>query len=272
MGHLLEGFFRPREQAEQALSQLVAAGYDRRSIGIVMRDREEADALAHAQGLYSTAGAVTGSVIGGGAGTLLAATGTLVVPGIGPFIAGGILATALARGAVGWLAGGLIGLGIPHERADYYHKLVEEGWTLLTVDAGDRLGEARDILRQNGAHEDSDQGGDPEPHPGKVTAAPLENPPETTDEVDRRELLTGTQEGELRGDAVTQGDAFAPELHTRVGSNAVTDAPPDVFPDDDLRQRTRLCEKADEAMRDVEHAPGGGPEDPEDIESHQPLL
>ena len=95
MGNSVEGIFPKRGQAEEALRQLIAAGFDRHSIGIIMRDNEEASALAHEQGLHSTAGAVTGSVLGGGAGTLLAATCSLIVPGIGPFIAGGILATAL---------------------------------------------------------------------------------------------------------------------------------------------------------------------------------
>ena len=269
MGNSVEGIFPKRGQAEEALRQLIAAGFDRHSIGIIMRDNEEASALAHEQGLHSTAGAVTGSVLGGGAGTLLAATGSLIVPGIGPFIAGGILATALAGGAVGWLAGGLIGLGIPHERADYFQRLVEEGWTLLTVDAGDRVGEARDILRENGAREHPDQGGYPEPHKGTMASAPIENPPATTDEVDRRELLTGTRETEMRGDAVVRGDFFAPERDTKVGPDAVTNAPKEAFPDNEIRQRLRQGAEADEARHGVDYSPGGGPED---VETRRPPL
>lgn len=269
MANHVEGLFPTHEQAEQALRQLIDAGFDRHAIGVVMRDKEEASALAQEQGLHSTTGAVAGSVLGGGAGTLLAATGSLVVPGIGPFIAGGILATALAGGALGWLAGGLIGLGIPQERADYYQRLVEEGWTLLTVEAGRREGEARDILRQNGAREHPDIDGAPEPHAGKSASAPLENPPATTDEVDRRELLTGTRETELRGGAVVRGDFFEPEHGTKVGPDAVTDAPADVFPDSEVRQRLRQGAEGEAAMRGVEQSPGGGPED---IETHRPAL
>lgn len=269
MGNTVEGIFPTREQAEEALRQLIAAGFDRHAIGIVMRDNEQASALAHEQGLESTTGAVTGSVIGGGAGTLLAATGSLVVPGIGPFIAGGILATALVGGALGWLAGGLIGLGIPHERAEYFQRLVEEGWTLLTVDAGRRAGEARDILRENGAHDHPDQGGDSEPHPGKSASTPIENPPAATDEVDRRELLTGTRETELRGDAVVRGDFFEPERGVKLGPDAVTDAPKDVFPDSEIRQRLRQGAEADATRYGEDHSPSGGPKD---VETHQPPL
>lgn len=271
MGNHVEGIFPTREQAEQALRQLTAAGFDSHHIGIIMRDRGEANALAHEQGLRSTTGAVTGSVLGGGVGTILAATGSLVVPGVGPFIAGGILATALAGGAVGWLAGGLIALGIPHERAHHYQRLVEEGWVLLTVEADQRAGEARDILRQNGAqeHPDQDAPTESEPEPGKMASEPLENPPTSTDEVDRRELLAGPRVGELRGDAVVQGDFFEPERKMQVGPDAVTDAPAEAFPDNEIRQRLRQGGEADEAMRGVDRPLAGGPED---IETHRPLL
>lgn len=269
MANHIEGIFPTREQAEQAVRQLIDAGFDRHSIGVIMKDSGAANALAHEQGLQSTAGAVTGSVVGGGVGTLLAATGSLVVLGIGPFIAGGILATALAGGAVGWLAGGLVGLGIPHERADYYQRLVEEGWTLLTVDAHSRTDEARRILRENGAQEHPEQATLPEPIVGKAASEPLENPAHSTDDVQRRELLAGTREGELRGDAMVQGDFFEPERKTQVGQDAVTDAPPDVFPDGDVRQRLRQGAEADAALRGVDHSPGGGPED---LETHRPLL
>jgi hypothetical protein len=269
MAQHTEGIFPSREEAEQAIQQLKTAGFDPHHMGLIMRDQGEANALAHEQGLRSTAGAATGSVLGGGAGTLLAATGTLVIPGIGPFIAGGILATALAGGAIGWLAGGLVALGIPHERATYYQHLVEEGWVLLTVDAGHRGGEAREIMRRAGAQAHPDQDVAVEPKSGKMASEPLENPPTSTDDVDRRELLAGSRVGELRGDDMVQGDFFEPERKTRVGNDAVTDAPPEAFPDNEIRQRLRQGAEADAALRGVDHPLGGGPED---IQTRRPLL
>lgn len=269
MSQHTEGIFPSREEAERAIQQLKSAGFDPHSMGLIMRDQGEANALAHEQGLRSTAGAATGSVIGGGAGTLLAATGTLVIPGIGPFIAGGILATALAGGAIGWLAGGLVALGIPHERATYYQHLVEEGWVLLTVEAGRRAAEAREILRCNGAQAHPDQDVAVEPQPGKMASAPLENPPTSTDEVDRRELLAGPRVGELRGDVMVQGDFFEPERKTRLGDDTVTDAPPEAFPDNEIRQRLRQGAEADAAVRGVDRPAAGSPED---IQTHRPLL
>jgi heat induced stress protein YflT len=163
MARSLVGLFPDRAAAERAIQSLRAAGFDPSRIGIVLRERDEARAVAQEHTLNAAAGAVTGGVIGGGAGTLLAATGALVVPGIGPFISGGILATALVGGAVGWLVGGLVGLGIPREEAEYYQGRVEQGSALVTVDAAGREAEARRILLDNGAEDLRERFGDGTP-------------------------------------------------------------------------------------------------------------
>lgn len=158
MARSIVGLFPDRASAEQAISDLKEAGFDPRHMGIVMRDREETRAIASDQGVSSTAGAVTGSAIGGAAGAILAATGAFVIPGIGPFISGGVLATALAGGAAGWLIGGLLGLGIPREEAEYYQGRVEQGSTLLSVDGSGRESEAQRIMLNNGAEDLSARG------------------------------------------------------------------------------------------------------------------
>lgn len=152
------GLFQDRASAEQAISDLKEAGFDPNRMGIVLRDRQETREVASEQGINSTTGAVTGSAIGGTAGAILAATGAFVIPGIGPFISGGILATALAGGAAGWLIGGLVGLGIPREEAEYYQGRVEQGSTLLSVDAAGREAEAQRIMLNNGAEDLSARG------------------------------------------------------------------------------------------------------------------
>lgn len=158
MARSIVGLFPDRASAEQAIADLKSAGFDPGRMGIVMRDRQEARDVASDQGINSTTGAVTGSAIGGTAGAVLAATGALVIPGIGPFISGGILATSLAGGAAGWLIGGLVGLGIPHEEAKYYQGRVEQGSTLLSVDAPGRETEAQQIMLNNGAEDLRAQG------------------------------------------------------------------------------------------------------------------
>lgn len=145
------GLFPDRGSAENAVRALQDAGFNAEGIGIVMRGQHETSEAADEAVVNTTTGAVTGGVVGGALGAILAATGTLVIPGIGPFISGGILATALVGGVAGWLVGGLVALGIPREEAEYYQGQVERGRVLVTVDATGREEEARTTLLRNGA-------------------------------------------------------------------------------------------------------------------------
>jgi hypothetical protein len=84
----------------------------------------------------------------GGLGGLLVGLGALTIPGIGPVIAAGPLATAiaglagagagaLAGGAAGGLLGALMDMGLPEEQASYYAEGVRRGGTLVAVRASD---------------------------------------------------------------------------------------------------------------------------------------
>jgi hypothetical protein len=147
------GLFRNLAGAQRAIRDLKDAGFTDAQIGVLMRDREEERRLAEDTGTKAgeaaAAGAVTGGVLGGLVG-LLAGVGALVIPGIGPIIAGGALASTLAGAGIGAAAGGLVGalvgLGIPEEEARYYERGLQEGGILVTVDAGARAVEARRIL------------------------------------------------------------------------------------------------------------------------------
>jgi uncharacterized protein (TIGR02271 family) len=152
------GLFRKTIAAERAIRDLKDAGFTDQQIGVLMRDRDEARRVAEQAGTkageVATAGAITGGALGGLVG-LLAGIGALVIPGIGPIIAGGALASTLAGAGIGAAAGGLlgalIGLGIPEEEARYYELGLEEGGILVSVDAGPRAVEARNILGNAGA-------------------------------------------------------------------------------------------------------------------------
>jgi len=85
-------------------------------------------------------GAATGAGIGaalGGAAGLLAGLGMLAIPGIGPVVAAGWLAStaavAVAGGATGGLIGALTQSGIGEEEAHTYAEGVKRGGTLVTV-------------------------------------------------------------------------------------------------------------------------------------------
>jgi hypothetical protein len=97
--------------------------------------------------------AVSGAVLGG----FLGAAGALLIPGIGPVVAGGILITALAGAAIGATTGGVIGafvsMGLPEHDAHHYAREFEAGRTIVTVKTDGRQQEAFDILRRDKAHE-----------------------------------------------------------------------------------------------------------------------
>jgi uncharacterized membrane protein len=79
------------------------------------------------------------------------------MPGLGPAIAGGILAAELGGAAIGLAAGGLLGalisMGIPEEEAHHYQKELEAGRTVITVKVQNGYADALQILRRNGASE-----------------------------------------------------------------------------------------------------------------------
>lgn len=153
MARPVVGVFKDRQSAERAIEELKQAGFDPNRMGLVMQDREEGKRTESDTGVRVAGGAVTGGVVGGALGAVLAATGAFVIPGIGPFVSAGILATAITTGAIGAIAGALVGLGIPREEAEYYENRARAGDVLLTVDPQGREAEARDIFLRNGAED-----------------------------------------------------------------------------------------------------------------------
>jgi hypothetical protein len=166
------GMFETRDAAQDAVEQLIASGFEKESLGVVMRDPRESADLASATGAddLSAEGATAGAVSGLGVGALigLALVGSSVLlPGIGPILIGGSLATGAVTaagttaaavtgagiGAVsGGLLGGLIGAGIPEDDAQAYAGRIEQGHVLVSVRSEDNRADlARRILQAEGA-------------------------------------------------------------------------------------------------------------------------
>ena len=82
------------------------AGIPHDNISIVSNDAENNGKYNDHPG--TGAGATFGTVVGGGAG-LLAGLGLLAIPGLGPVVAAGWLASTLVGAGVGAAAGGLVG-------------------------------------------------------------------------------------------------------------------------------------------------------------------
>jgi hypothetical protein len=158
------GLYRDTTEAERGIRRFRDSGYEGERIGIVTRDREEGKELAKDTGANVAGGAATGAAVGGvlgGITGLLVGIGALAIPGIGPVVAGGALASAFGMGGgtalagagigagVGGVAGALMGLGFSKEEADYYDSGVREGRTLVTVHDDD--GRAENIFDETGA-------------------------------------------------------------------------------------------------------------------------
>lgn len=163
--HTIAGMFHDRATAEAAINDLRAAGFRSDQVGIAMRDRTEQNTLVEETGTHAAGGAVTGALGGGllgGVVGFLVGAGALAIPGIGPVVAGGLLATTfgLAGGtaiagagigaAAGGLVGALVGLGIPEEEARHFETGFKSGGILVTVKADERVMEAMTILERHG--------------------------------------------------------------------------------------------------------------------------
>lgn len=146
--------FHDREAAENAIRALQAAGFTRESIGVAVRDRS-ADGILLGDGESRAAeGAATGAVSGGIVGGLIGLLGSLLIPGVGPILVGGVLASTLAGAGIGAATGGVIGalmgMGVPEHDAQHFDQGLRSGNALVTVNAGPRTAEALAILERNG--------------------------------------------------------------------------------------------------------------------------
>jgi len=154
------GVFPTHTQAENAINELHRFGFTDQQIGYVVRE-----ASGNTRGnippneTHTAQNAVGGAVSGGVIGGLVGAASSLLIPGFGPAIAGGILAATLGGAAIGAVAGGLIGaltqLGVPEDEAYYYQQEFEAGHFLVTVTAPGLQREALEILRRHGAYDAS---------------------------------------------------------------------------------------------------------------------
>ncbi len=153
-GRTVVGMFRDRARAEAAIRDLKSAGFTEEQIGVAMQDRGRQDDLAENTGTRAAEGAATGALSGGVVGGLIGLLGSLLVPGLGPIVVGGVLASTLTGAGIGAATGGLIGalmgLGIPEEDARHFELGIREGGVLVTVEAGSRTGEALAILEHHG--------------------------------------------------------------------------------------------------------------------------
>jgi uncharacterized membrane protein len=131
-GRIIVALFQDRGQAEDAIRELKNAGLTNEHIGVATQDRVEGISGAD-PGEGASAGALTGGVIGG----LLGLISSLLIPGVGPLVIGGVLASTImgmgVGAATGGLIGALVGMGVSEGDARYFDAGIREGRTLVTV-------------------------------------------------------------------------------------------------------------------------------------------
>ncbi len=161
------GIFTSLEKARGAIKQLKSLGIlDQRLVLLTPgSNASEAEAEvrtidAEAPGIGQALGATVGGAMGVAGGyTLGAAAASLMVPGVGPIIAAGILSAAIL-GIGGAATGAAVGesmeenidVGLPHDETFIYEDALRKGRSVLIAFVDDELEDrVRNVLAQSGA-------------------------------------------------------------------------------------------------------------------------
>jgi len=157
MNTVIGVFDNPRD-AQRGVAMLRDSRYTFEDISLISKAGEKEVAVSGGDDVQAREGATVGAVWGGMVGLA-----SLVIPGVGPFIAGGALATALASVATGAVTGAVVGGiaaalihigGIPEAAAVEYESLAHAGKTLLVVKAQpDDMRHVRRMLMKADAEE-----------------------------------------------------------------------------------------------------------------------
>ncbi len=172
MNEAIYGVFDNLDNAERAISALKDHGVDGNEISVIRRssgagipqaEHEASEGVTVTSPADVAAGALKGGATGIALGVLASAV-ALTIPGIGPILAAGPLATAigatLAAGAAGAIGGGVVGYlvdqGVPDETAARYHEAITRGDILVTVRSGHlSAADALMLMQKYGATETS---------------------------------------------------------------------------------------------------------------------
>jgi hypothetical protein len=140
------------EDAQNALRELQTMGISRDNISLIASDAAGEYSRYHGRDFPTemesdtAMGAAEGAAVGG-IGGLVIGLAALAIPGIGPVLAAGPIASALIAGGigagVGAVTGGLVGalmdMGLSEERVGYYAEGVRRGGTLLVANVPDNM-------------------------------------------------------------------------------------------------------------------------------------
>lgn len=215
MTRTITRLFNSHTEAMSAVTDLERAGIAQDDISLIAsngdnwheghrHDRQGDDDNEAAEGAGK--GATTGGLIGGGAG-LLAGLGMLAIPGLGPVVAAGWLAStavgaiagAMAGGAAGGILGALKDAGHSDEEAEVYAEGVRRGGTLVSVRANEAQAEIVERTLHGRAGVDARDRGAAYRQDGWTGYAP-DAPAYSADEIARERSRYGSGETRTFGD------------------------------------------------------------------------
>lgn len=140
-------------EAHRAVADLEERGYSSQDVSLITRGKEsELDASRLIdQGDQMEKNAAVGAAAGATLG-LLASSALFIIPGIGPVVFAGAMASGITGGLVGGVVGAMSGWGIKPDYIRHYEQEVRDGKTLIVVTGGARrLAEAQSLLQETPA-------------------------------------------------------------------------------------------------------------------------
>jgi hypothetical protein len=151
MTHTITRTYDSADHARIVVTELKAIGIQNDDISVIAHDDSaELDGInvrtPDTDDNSVANGAGTGGVVGGAAG-LLAGLGLMAIPGVGPLVAAGWLATTAAGAATGAVAGAAMGgivsamteSGMEQDQAETYAEAVRRGAIMISVRADDTM-------------------------------------------------------------------------------------------------------------------------------------
>jgi hypothetical protein len=149
------GVFGSIAEARSAITQLEREGWYRDRVSLITPGNEEDLAsvgpVRTGDKMEKTA-AITGAT--GAAVGLLAGSSLLVIPGVGPMLVAGALASAITGGLVGGLIGAMGAWGVKDDHAKRYSRALQNGKSLVVLTGRpSALADGEAILRDADAEE-----------------------------------------------------------------------------------------------------------------------
>lgn len=157
----VSALFDSQAHATEAVQELRQLGASDAQLSFI--SQHSGDGAAHDDGSSEADGAGKGALAGAGVGALFGLAAAFI-PGVGPFITAGVLATTLGAAGGGALAGAIVGgttgaiagalanAGYTKEESDYYGSAVESGNFLVAVETSGSLSDdqASAVLARHG--------------------------------------------------------------------------------------------------------------------------